>query len=475
MTTTSVKSVANVANVGNVVSPGAQAANIAVQAADSSFQTVWNNQTGSDKTAPRQDENTAADKAVDKAAAKAKPGEDLRAKDSSRKNVRTDDADQTGENLTADNSQPDEKDVEAAMEVVASAVTELVQQVADTFEIPVEAVQEIMDDMNLQPADLLQPENLSNLLLEAGGAQDSLALLTDGQLYENYQTLMEQGKEVLEQCSDQLNLTPEQLVQTVETAPTPVLEKTDGKPAIEISVEREDSEPVAQTPETENAGAVQDTVNVQENSNSNASNGSNTNAGHTQHEGHEKQSEGTGNLVLQTINDTAFDAQIENEQAVADTRDVDTEEVMRQIMDYMRIQVKPEASSLEMQLHPASLGTLQIQVASKGGVVTANFVTQNEAVKAALESQMVQLKESFAEQGVKVEAIEVTVQTHQFEENLEQGQGGQSQETEAKRTRTRRITLSGADEMDLPEDLEEEDQITAQMMAANGNTVDYTA
>ena len=70
---------------------------------------------------------------------------------------------------------------------------------------------------------------------------------------------------------------------------------------------------------------------------------------------------------------------------------------MRQIMDYMKVSVKADSSELEMQLHPQSLGTLHIQMASRNGVVTANFIAQNETVKAALESQMVQLKENFAE------------------------------------------------------------------------------
>ena len=140
-------------------------------------------------------------------------------------------------------------------------------------------------------------------------------------------------------------------------------------------------------------------------------------------------------------------------------------------MDYMRIQLGADTTSLEMQLHPASLGTLQVQIASKGGVVTANFITQNEAVKAALESQMVQLKESFEEQGVKIEAIEVTVQTHEFERNLEQGRGRNQQEPE-RRGRARRINLGDPLSM---ETMAEEDELTAEMMAMEGSTVDYMA
>ena len=187
--------------------------------------------------------------------------------------------------------------------------------------------------------------------------------------------------------------------------------------------------------------------------------------------------DGEGNLVLQTIKNENFAPELEAVQANAGSSEVNTQDIMRQIMDYMRVQIRPDQTSMEMQLHPASLGTLQIQVEAKGGVLTANFITQNEAVKAALESQMVQLQENFEQQGIKVEAIEVTVATHQFEQNLDQQgrEGEQSGEMqEGRRPRVRRLNLSGMDGI-MPEDLEEEDRIAAEMMAVNGGTVDYTA
>jgi flagellar hook-length control protein FliK len=150
----------------------------------------------------------------------------------------------------------------------------------------------------------------------------------------------------------------------------------------------------------------------------------------------------------------------------------ETVDIMNQIMDYMKTSVKEDTSSLEMQLHPESLGTLQIHLASKGGVVTANFITQNETVKSALESQMIQLKESFEEQGVKVNAIEVTVQTHEFERNLDQGRGESKNREPARRTRIRRINL---EEPMAAEDMEQADALAVDMLSAGGNTVDYTA
>ena len=150
-----------------------------------------------------------------------------------------------------------------------------------------------------------------------------------------------------------------------------------------------------------------------------------------------------------------------------------SQEIMDQILDYMKIQLKPEMDQLEMQLHPASLGTLKIHLVSKGGEVTAQFQVQNETVKAALEGQMIQLKEQFAEQGVKVEAIEVSVQTRQYEQNPEQDRNNESRSRESSgRGRVRRINLM---EEINGEEPSEEDLLARDMMERNGNTVDYTA
>lgn len=454
MTTTSVK------DVGSVMNLGSQAQNVSAKAVNESFKTVWNNQSTGGNADTQQKE--VVSKTND---GKAKPGDELRAKEHSQKNIRTDDVDET--KMPAE--EMPEENLEQAMEVIATAVNELIQQISDTMDIPVDSVREIMTQMDLEPTDLLQPENLSALLLAASGEPDSSSLLTNEQLYTDYQTLMDQGAEVLEQSSEALEITPEQLIQVVETQT-----KVDVEP--EKPIEEQVKEPVVNVEENESLIQTADEETFTQVSGAQESDGGKEakDSGHKD----EHESGENGNVMLQSIRDEGFRPEgtesVQQTQGSAD--EVDTQDIMRQIMDYMKIQVKSDVSSLEMQLHPANLGTLQIQVAAKGGMLTANFITQNEAVKAALESQMVQLKESFEEQGVKVEAIEVTVQTHQFEQNLEQGRGRQPQEPqEGKRARTRRIQLDGIEGIGSAEELEQEDRITAEMMAANGNTVDYTA
>ena len=155
-----------------------------------------------------------------------------------------------------------------------------------------------------------------------------------------------------------------------------------------------------------------------------------------------------------------------------------TMDIMNQIMDYMKIQLKPGMDQLQMQLHPESLATVHIQLTSKAGEVTAQFQVQNEEVKAVLESQIVELKESLKEQGVKVEAVQVTVENHGFESNLWQGQGKEENASSQNgRKAQRRINLRELDalSMEESEEISSEDALRAKIMEANGNTVDYTA
>ena len=147
---------------------------------------------------------------------------------------------------------------------------------------------------------------------------------------------------------------------------------------------------------------------------------------------------------------------------------------MNQIMDYMKIQLKPGMEQLEMQLHPASLGTVQVQISARGGEITAQFHVQNETVKAAIESQISTLQESFKEQGVKVQEIQVTVESHGFESNLWQGQSREENTSSQNgKKQPRRINLNELNGV-FAEEASEEEVLAAKMMEANGNTVDYT-
>lgn len=427
----------------------------AKQNAGTGFQAVWNKTQNNAQTTGNGGRTTDGCNDV-------RRGEALRTGDRQRDNLTG-----TQEKSDVKAEDGDAKDLEKVQEVLGTIVQNLIGQIKETFSVSEEELQGVMDELGMTETDLMDPAQLNELLMAVSGAEDSFALLTDEELYGNVKSILDLQKDLTGQAQEELQLTPEKWQDAVTKVVTeePVItvevedHATDATERLQSDVELPT---VEQEPEEKIQAPVQ---NTQEEKTKDSGNR------------HESQTAGQqGNLLLQNLKEENFLSGLQQASQTEGTQTTDTQDIMRQIMDYMKVSVKADSSDLEMQLHPQSLGTLHVQVASKNGVVTANFITQNETVKAALESQMVQLKESFAEQGVKVEAIEVTVQTHSFEQNLEQGRGNQSdQESGAgvSRRRTRRINLNTAFVEDEPQT--EEDRIAADIMSANGNTVDFTA
>ena len=152
--------------------------------------------------------------------------------------------------------------------------------------------------------------------------------------------------------------------------------------------------------------------------------------------------------------------------------------IMSQVTESIRVNYSPDTTSMELQLHPASLGTVNMQIASNNGVVTAHILVQSEAVKAALESQLITLQQTFTEQGQRVEAVEVSVANYDLNRGTGSDAGsdnGEQASSRAGRVGTRRrINLNDLDEEDI-DGLSEEEKLSADMMARSGNSVDYTA
>lgn len=87
----------------------------------------------------------------------------------------------------------------------------------------------------------------------------------------------------------------------------------------------------------------------------------------------------------------------------------ESKQIVSQLIDQIRLNVSQTKTSMELVLNPESLGKIQVMVQSKSGVLTAHLNCENEITKEALESSLQQLKESFEEQGIKVEKVEVTI------------------------------------------------------------------
>ncbi len=187
------------------------------------------------------------------------------------------------------------------------------------------------------------------------------------------------------------------------------------------------------------------------------------------------------NIFFQNLNtavENTLEAMTGTEASVPGANTADAMNLINQISSQIRAVIDNETQSLSMQLHPQSLGRLNVELISKAGQLTAQFEAENASVKAALETRLVELKETLEQRGVRVENVEVTVASHEFEQNLMGGEqsGAASEGSQGRGRRTRSINLNddAVDGID-GEDTTEEEKIARDMMAANGNSVDFMA
>lgn len=399
------------------------------------------------------------------------------------------------ESLKAKDSGRDVRSQQAAGEeqqqAVEQAGRQLAEDTAKQLDVSPEKVEAAMEQLGLGYGALLDPQNLTKLVLTLSGEESPLALLTDESLYGTLQKLLDSLNVWKADLAEQLSLTGEELDSIIETMEVPEMSEQEVAETVTdfADMSAEEKEPakitvtVEQSTETvkltadEKGNVVQVEETISKETEKPHAKEQGSGQRHGGEEGSQRGGFQTGNPLLDNLLQNRAQAAEVSFESTASFMTAESQEIMDQILDYMKIQLKPEMNQLEMQLHPESLGTLHIQIVSRGNEVTAQFHVQNEAVKAAIEGQLVELKEALREQGIKVEAVEVNVQSNAFESALWQGQGqdADAYEDRGRKPSSRRSINLEALEEDFEQEADQEEKLTAEMMRANGQTVDYTA
>lgn len=107
-------------------------------------------------------------------------------------------------------------------------------------------------------------------------------------------------------------------------------------------------------------------------------------------------------------------------------RNINNTEVVTQIMEKIKVSVKPEVSEVKMLLKPEQLGEVSLKIATQNGVVTAQFIAESQRVKEIIESNFNQLKDMLLEQGIDVGALEVSVSDQESQQTSHDTTNGQS-------------------------------------------------
>lgn len=388
-----------------------------------------------------------------------------------------------GENRqTTDSLTPEEE--EQAMQVLAETAVTVVDKLAELFQISPEEVSDTMELLGMTDADLFDAASFQNLFATLAQDPEGSFLLTGDALADNFNALWDQVSQMFEAAGEANGWSEEQLHSVLEqqrglfteaSIPTGTEEAIteevkdtsytvtfmqdgkevtydvtkDGESGAAVTEGMEETE-ISQTPRT----AEEQKQNGQQK--------------------HNTQQAETGAELVQEFQPNQMN--VSGEQAFTESlssfSQVDTQSIMDQIMDYMKIDNSEAFTKLEMQLHPETMGRVVIEITSRNGELTAQITTQNEAVRAALESQIVSLKENLNDQGLRVENVQVTVESHAFEQSYEGERQSENSEAFASRPKTHRIHL---DDIDLEdEELTDEERMVAELMADRGGTLDYT-
>lgn len=392
---------------------------------------------------------------------------------------------------TASKNSPTESEVKKITDDISS---QIVEKVTDDLDISEDELNNAMQLLGLTAMDLLNPANLSALYCEVtGNASDPQALVLNADFTALFNDVSQVASEndaqldLLSQltASDDGEILDADIVSSADTTEKTVDSSYDDTAASGQNINDTADEAVKvydggtqdssyqNSDEGTSSGETGNGITSDENAEKTQVDSSFDDSGervlHHDDGAHSDNSVLHASVSEQLNTDTSF----EMSQSQSRSR-VDTTDIIRQIVDSMSISNTTEESAINLQLTPESLGRMYINVSQKNSEISARIAVSNEAVKEALQTQMVNLKEALNNSGIRVNEVEITVASHEFERNLEQGAANDSRQQESTNSYNGSNSSDSGIDSDMMQDRAEERLVT-QIMRDNGNSVDFTA
>lgn len=372
-------------------------------------------------------------------------------------------------NIPGQSSEEDE--LQEQLLCILQSIQEAVMKL---LELTPEELKALLDDQGLSLGDLADINALQQLVMANSNSSDVMDFLTDSELKATLDQLVEQVNGILKEAN--LNLTAEGLrtaleelaarqeqamkLQTEASGKDPVLmaaqQKTDKE---ELNAEVVRNELKLHSGDGPEVMVVKETGKDEESSQAASEQG--------RKESNEQEAAIRYEVFLDNLTKTVQEVAVE---PVNEARTLELKEIVGQILERIRVVMKPEQTSMEMVLNPEQLGKVNLTVVSKDGTMTAHFKVQNEVAREAIESQLQTLKETLNSQGIKVEAIEVTVTGYSFEQKSGSDEEGQA--TAQSKNQGQKLTLEDA--LSLSEESEETGS-PADITGLRGTNIDMTA
>ncbi len=391
-----------------------------------------------------------------------------------------------------DNKLPKEDKKQMPSEEVDQETLAQVQAMLQTIEEAVmrqlnlseEELSQLMIEEGISFTDLIDEETLRQLTLISQGQTDITSFLTDEGLVDSLHNLLETVEALKEDLGMEEN--PEQLKEILEILSIDESLEESGNGKVFNVVPEDDKLRESKSDLDNKSNHYNEGLEVsRENISETTFNNPLSNLSESKLDG---QGQGQAGNDEQKLNESEnWSDFVDNltgafeETKISSTADmvkvVQVREIANQIIEQVKVIIKPEQTSMELQLNPENLGKVNLSVVSMDGNMTAKFLVENQLVKEAIESQMQELKDKLIEQGVKVESIEVAVESNGLWQNNQES-GNQNQQNSPKGSRAR-ISLEEA--LSMEEDLEDQlanvtlTSMDGDLTEDSGMQIDYTA
>lgn len=365
----------------------------------------------------------------------------------------------TGKADKTDKSKQDNK----SDEKVNDAVQNVKDTIKEELDVSDEDIAKAMEVLGITDNDLLSVVKVTELVSALTGA-DSITLITDDDMSGKLTSVLDAVNTAQEDIADMLNTDVDDAVLVVRTDAV-VKKDTDETVVKNTDSSITDNQSVSETESLSDVLAAK--VTAQGSSKHEESTGEHTGE-HTGEQNHNTQSYGgVADSIIQSMKDSFADI------VTDDTSRVSEADIVNQVIDQIKLSSGRELTSIEVMLNPERLGSVHVTVTAKNGILSAQIAAQNEQVKTALENQVTALKENFQNQGIKVEAVEITVMTHQFEAGQNFGQN-ESERKQSEQKINKKLNLS--DYMDDEDETVSAQDIRRKDSIQNGNSsVEYMA
>lgn len=307
-------------------------------------------------------------------------------------------------------------------------------QLAQKLGISEEEISLILEQLNITVFDLTDKTNLNNFIQKLLNIDSPVELLVSdkaSQMYNDITEIVTQYESIIETID--LNAVTEVLPNSVDKKQ----QRLDEQEAITVSQNMDTTTVNNNTNQAINSEASDSSNTVQQSTNKvieiNDSTPSKKETSDKNQNSNSNETFSQQNLEVAptfTYTDTTNMFTINNAPVVNEainnittmTSVNDVNNIINQVVEQIKVDIKPDVSEIKLILRPDTLGELSLRITTENNIVVAQFVAESQQVKEVLEANFNNLKDTLQQLGLIVDELSVSVggQSSQAKQHFEQ-------------------------------------------------------